>query len=264
LRLLEPADLFGSVSIFIVRFGLEGAPITTDVGSTVISPTDCSFSLVAPPFGILDPSGGTIVFQDGRSYGVIRVSNPSSGTAWETCTGGPCSTTSLTSPSPTPATAYVTNAGSNTVSVINTSTNSVMGSVAVGPNPVSIAVSPSASAAYVTNAGSNSVSVIDTGALTLIKSLTVGGNPLSIVITPDGTQAYVANARSNSVSVINTATNTVTATIPVGFVPLKLAVTPDGTSVYVANSGASLCHQHSHEHCSRDSAGGTITRQSGH
>jgi YVTN family beta-propeller protein len=229
-------DSSGTVQIIIVQgFGVLSARV---VGLTRISPTDCSFSLVALPFfgpgSNLD--SGNVVTQDGLSYGIISVVHPAYNAAWETCTGGPCPTTSLTSPLPT--TAYVTNVGSNTVSVINTSTNSVIGTVPVGPNPVSIAVSPSASTAYVTNAGSNSVSVIDTGALTVIKNVTVGGNPLSIVMTPDGTQAYVANARSNSVSVINTATNTVTATIAVGFAPLKLAMTADGASVYVANSGA--------------------------
>ena len=203
-----------------------------------VSP-DCSFSFdPIPTFTAFGPGAEDFVTQDGGSWGAIVVQNPRTGIAWEACTGGPCPTASFPNqPSPI-ANAYITNAGSNTVSVLNTSSNSVTATIPVGPNPVSVAVSPSGSRAYVTNAGSNSVSVIDTGALTVTQNVTVGGNPVSVAITPDGSQVYVANARSNSVSVINTSTNTVSATIPVGFIPLKIAVTPDGASVYVANSAA--------------------------
>lgn len=223
---------------------------STQASARVVSPpaavfgnaTDCSFVIgTAPTFessGFEDQDGfssGLLVVHwqddDGLSLSPFRI-------AWDSCSGGPCPTSSLTNVPPQIANAYITNAGSNTVSVLNTSSNSVTATIPVGPNPVSVAVSPSGSRAYVTNAGSNSVSVIDTSALTVIQNVTVGGNPVSVAITPDGSQVYVANARSNSVSVINTSTNTVSATIPVGFIPLKVAVTPDGTSVYVANSAA--------------------------
>ncbi len=242
---VEPDGAEGGANVFIMVTRLEETGLVVErVGQGVISPADCSFSFGPVPTFVARFDGfetGDVpvpVTQDGNNWGLIVVQNLFTGTAWESCTGGPCATASFPNePSPI-ANAYITNAGSNTVSVLDTSSNSVTATIAVGPNPVSVAVSPSRSMAYVTNAGSNTVSVIDTGSLTVVKNVTVGGNPVSLAITPDGSQIYVANARSNSVSVINTATNTVTATIPVGFVPLKVAVTPDGASVYVANSGA--------------------------
>lgn len=217
--------------------GLIGQSDITTVGIAVVSP-DCSFSFDPLPTFTVFGAGDEFRTQSGGSWGAIVAQNPRTGIAWEACTGGPCPTASLPNQPSVILNAYITNAGSNTVSVLNTSSNSVTATIPVGPNPVSVAVSPSGSRAYVTNAGSNSVSVIDTSALTVIQNVTVGGNPVSVAITPDGSQVYVANARSNSVSVINTSTNTVSATIPVGFIPLKVAVTPDGTSVYVANSAA--------------------------
>jgi YVTN family beta-propeller protein len=105
--------------------------------------------------------------------------------------------------------AYVTDAGSHKVSVINTATHTVTATVKVERNPLDVAVTPDGARAYVTNADSNSVSVINTGTNTVIATVPVGGRPLNVAITPDGTRAYVADAGANSVTVINTVTNTI-------------------------------------------------------
>ena len=63
---------------------------------------------------------------------------------------------------PDGADAYVTNAGSKSVSMINTTTKKVVATAEVGFIPVHVSFSPDGMHAYVTNAGSNSVSVIDT------------------------------------------------------------------------------------------------------
>ncbi|HEY7080890.1 MAG TPA: YncE family protein, partial [Nitrososphaeraceae archaeon] len=55
---------------------------------------------------------------------------------------------------------YVTNFGSNTVSVIDTTTNTVVATITVGSAPQFIAFNPNNGHMYVTNRGSNNVSVI--------------------------------------------------------------------------------------------------------
>src|SRR5215510_7569776 len=57
---------------------------------------------------------------------------------------------------------YVTNSNDNTVSVIDTTTNTVIATVPVGEHPLGVAVTPNGAFAYVANESSNSVSVIDT------------------------------------------------------------------------------------------------------
>ena len=64
--------------------------------------------------------------------------------------------------------AYVANAGSqaglDTVSVIDTNTNTAIGSpITVGDNPQGIAITPNGLRAYVANTNDDTVSVIDTG-----------------------------------------------------------------------------------------------------
>ena len=59
--------------------------------------------------------------------------------------------------------AYISKQGSNKVSVINTTTNTVVGApIAVGTHPIGVAVTPDGSKVYVANFSSNSVSVIAT------------------------------------------------------------------------------------------------------
>ncbi len=136
--------------------------------------------------------------------------------------------------------AYVANNNSNTVSVIDTATNTVAVALTVGSGPVGVAVAPDGKHAYVTNFHSNSVSVIDTTANTVeAATLTVGRGPEGVAVSPDGKHAYVTNEFDNTVSVIDTATNTVeAATLAVGGDPIGVAVTPDGTHAYVANTGS--------------------------
>jgi gliding motility-associated-like protein len=138
--------------------------------------------------------------------------------------------------------AYIPNFGSvatpgSTVSIINTFTNTVVGSVSVGINPFGVAVSPDGSRVYITNYSplSSSVSVINTATNTVIATIPVGIQPMGVCVSPDGTRVYVANQLGNSVSVINTVTNTVIATVPVSLQPQGICISPDGSKVYVAN-----------------------------
>jgi YVTN family beta-propeller protein len=66
---------------------------------------------------------------------------------------------------PDGTTAYVVNAKSSSVSVIDTGTNTVKATVAVGTKPQRVAITPDGASAYVPNAGSNSVSVTTQGLL---------------------------------------------------------------------------------------------------
>src|SRR5215470_11885649 len=73
--------------------------------------------------------------------------------------------------------AYITNSGSNTVSVIDTATNTVVSTIPVGISPAGVAVTPDGSNVYVTNFTSNTVSVIDTATNTVVSTIPVGSAP---------------------------------------------------------------------------------------
>src|ERR1700730_5117395 len=90
--------------------------------------------------------------------------------------------------------AYITNAGSNNVSVIDTATNTVTATITVGSVPVGVAISPDGTRVYVTNSqpasATGTASVIDTASNTAIATIPVGLGPNGIAVTPDGNRVY--------------------------------------------------------------------------
>jgi len=98
--------------------------------------------------------------------------------------------------------AYVTNPDSNSVSVIDTATNSVVATIAVGG--FGVAITPDGTRAYVAGGGFNTVAVIDTTTNSVVATIPVGqnpppgGNPFGVAITPDGARAYVTNQDSGA------------------------------------------------------------------
>lgn len=132
--------------------------------------------------------------------------------------------------------AYVANLGADSVSVIDTASSRVVGTVAVGAQPDGVAAAPDGHRVYVANFAANTVTIIDTATNTVTGDVPVGNGPVGLAVSADGSRLYVANRGDNTVSAVDTAGGTVAAVVPVGAGPDAVAVTPDGGAVYVTNS----------------------------
>jgi YVTN family beta-propeller protein len=132
---------------------------------------------------------------------------------------------------------YVTNNVSNTVSVVNATTHSLISTVTGFNSPVGAVASPDGTRVYVVNSNPNpgTVAVINTATNTIAATITIGNGATLAAISPDGKHVYVPNSNDGTVSVIDTATNRVTATFTVGGAPVGAVVTPDNAHVYIAN-----------------------------
>ena len=139
---------------------------------------------------------------------------------------------------PSTNTVYVANYGSNSVSVIDGSTNTVTSTVSVGNGPSGVAANPSTNTVYVANGGDDSVSVINGSTNAVTTTIQVGSGPRGVAVNPWTNTVYVANFYANSVSVIDGSTNTVTSTVSVGTSPRGVAVNPSTNTIYTANLGA--------------------------
>ncbi|MFI5395990.1 MAG: hypothetical protein ACHQ9S_10695 [Candidatus Binatia bacterium] len=142
--------------------------------------------------------------------------------------------------------AYVTNSTSDTVSVIDTTTNTVEATVVVGSGlrPFGIAMSPDGALAYVTNPGADTVSVVDlqtqtTTTIVLEDCVGLSCNPEAAVVSRDGAFVYVLNHPYNAVwvEVIDAATRSVVAHTDANTCDLvggvaSIALKPDGSTVY--------------------------------
>ncbi len=128
---------------------------------------------------------------------------------------------------------YVAATTTGRVDVIDTNTNTVIGSVTVGMEPAALAIRPGGASCgnelWVSNHVSDSVSVIDidpssAGHLQVIETVqsvdpttlvTSFDEPTGIAFKADGSEAYVALSTLNSIAVVDTSTYSVTQTLPV-------------------------------------------------
>src|SRR5215470_7040931 len=104
--------------------------------------------------------------------------------------------------------AYITNASSATVSVIDTTMDAVIATIPVGLAPEGVAVSPDGRKVYVKNVGVSTVSVIDTATNTVSATIPLGNVSFGfgVAVSPDASKVYVKNSVFGTVSVIDTAT----------------------------------------------------------
>jgi YVTN family beta-propeller protein len=135
--------------------------------------------------------------------------------------------------------AYVTNSGSNTVTVLDVVDVRVDRELAVGQDPVAVAASPTRNEVYVVNSGppsgAGSLSVIDAEHNRVVATIPLHRQPVSIDLDAKGDFAYVANSGSRTVSVIDLKARREITQIAAGDQPDAATITPDGKSLVVTN-----------------------------
>jgi YVTN family beta-propeller protein len=148
--------------------------------------------------------------------------------------------------------AYVANAGSNNVSVLDLTNRREIGAVGVGEAPGVVRVSPEGGTLVVTNRMGNSATVVD--AQTMKVRGVFGGCPEASdeVILPDSSKAFVACAGGHQVMAVGLKrpasenwagqnpqerTDRLLAFLDVGPRPVHLAMKPDGGEIFVSNFG---------------------------
>lgn len=165
---------------------------------------------------------------------------------------------------------YVSNWGSQNLSVVDMKRNRRVRDIAVGLRPNEMALSPDGRL-FVACAGDNTVHVVQTRSVetpeagpsltrripegtreilstSLYPGSPEGSTPDAVAISPDGRTLFVANADNNSVMVVDISNalfdearrnhesvSVVEGFIPVGWYPTAVAVSPDNGTLFVAN-----------------------------
>ena len=99
--------------------------------------------------------------------------------------------------SPDGSHAYVPNYADNTVSVIDTVTNTVSTTIAVGKYPGGVVVSPDGSRLYVANFSRSNVSVVSTATNSVIATVPVGPQPVALGNFISSTNGALSYARAS-------------------------------------------------------------------
>jgi YVTN family beta-propeller protein len=131
--------------------------------------------------------------------------------------------------------AYISNGGSNTVTVLDLVNMRQERVIAVGAGPSGLAVNPRRNEVYVVNSSSGSVSVINAESNTVAATIRVQRQPYFIDVDGQGERAYVANSRSNNVSVLDLAQRREIAVIGAGEGPGMARIANDGKTLVITN-----------------------------
>ncbi len=249
----------------------------TNSNSTTVTVIDTTTNTVSAVIGGFDGPSGLVITPDGSEAYVNNYGGPGgvgsgNGTTLRTVdlltnaiVGSPITVglaPAAMAITPDGAFVYVANyvdgnPGTGTISVIQTSNNTVVDTIPGFSGPFGIAITPNGNYAYVTNFGSNNfsptgntVSVVNLHTNTVIATINLGIQPAGVAITPDGSLVYVSNyntlylapnfnaltAGPGTVNIIDTKTNQVISpTIDVGLSPDAIAISPDGAYAYVTN-----------------------------
>jgi len=144
------------------------------------------------------------------------------------------------------------------VSIIDSRTRRVVGTVPVGVNPGAVTVDARTHRAYVLNAGMSvttsvrrggtyrststplpgSVSVLDTRDGRIVRTLTIGGEPRGLAVDARTGHLFVADAARNTVSMFVADTGVLVRRVAVGRSPVGIAVDARTGHVFVVNQGS--------------------------
>jgi len=137
--------------------------------------------------------------------------------------------------SPDGAYVYVSNAGNNTISQLDTARWIVRKNIEVGDAPEHMALSVDGKTMYVNNTGDGTVSVIAWPEGRVINTYRVGGDIHGLDLSEDGRTLYVAGREDNKLTTVDLATGTV-AHMPLGPSPYHLATITGTGKVYVSSA----------------------------
>ncbi len=140
---------------------------------------------------------------------------------------------------------YVSNWGSDSVSVIDVAARKLVRNIPVGDNPNDMALTKDGRL-FVACGNSNSVWMVDTKkgravqqiSTAMHKNAPLGSTPNALALDPTEKMLFVANADNNNVAVIHVGEAeefNVMGFIPTGWYPCGLAISPDGKKLYIGN-----------------------------
>jgi len=148
---------------------------------------------------------------------------------------------------------YVSNEDSGDVSVIDTSTDNVVATIAVGKRPRGMRVDPGRGRLYVAVSGApksgpgvpavheppdpsaDGIAVVDLGARSLVKRLPSGRDPETFALDRERGLLFVSNEESAEASVLDVGKERIEHTVAVGGEPEGVELRPDGAVAYVTS-----------------------------
>ena len=136
--------------------------------------------------------------------------------------------------SPDSKTLAVVSVGSNSVTLIDTATNKIKGTVYLGRSPHEAFFTPNGRELWVTVRGENYVSVIDPTQLKETRRIELANGPGMTMFGPDGKYAFVCSSFTPELAVVEVASHKIVKRLPqVSPFSPNIAVTPENDEVWI-------------------------------
>lgn len=130
---------------------------------------------------------------------------------------------------------WIDNSGNNTVSVINTNSNTVTATYTGFPGANGLAFSPDGNLAYVgTTVAGGTIQIADADTGNIIDSIAGTAGAEWLTINSDGTRLYASHPTTNTIDVFNLSSRTLITSVVVGDGPWGMALNADNSVLYVA------------------------------
>ena len=174
---------------------------------------------------VIDPSSNSLL-------GVIRLGDPVPG-ALSPLYKGQLLVHGL-GYSPDSKTLAVVSIASNSVTLIDTATNRVKGTIYVGRSPHEAFFTPDGRELWVTVRGEDYVSVIDPAQMKEVRRITMANGPGMTMFGPDGRYGFVCSSFVPELTIVDTASHEVSKRVPQAspFCP-NIAVSPENDEVWI-------------------------------
>ena len=155
--------------------------------------------------------------------------------------------------------AYVTNEGSEELTIIDTRTDSAVATIPVGTRPRGVRVTRDGKTIFVALSGSprcpptmpdeeceklkadkskDGVAEVDAATRKVTRVLPGGSDPEAFDISRDGSTLFVSNEDAGTASIVDVQSGKIRSTVKVGQEPEGVRVHPDGNSVWVTGETA--------------------------
>ena len=255
-------ELNPAVNTFYGRGNNGSVPVSNSVISTInvgITPAGISILPNGTKAYVANNNNYGAIYEGGtscNSVSVISLADPLFPVVTKTITDSSFNQPYTVTISLDGTKAYVTNSNGSTITIINTSTDTVTGTITGFDGPSGMVITPSGTTGYVNNYGGpiagsgngTTVSVVNLNSNIITSTIPVGRAPAAIAIIPttagnSGKYVYTANyitgLTDGTISVITTSNNTSIVDAMGGLSgPFSIAITPNGLTALVTNFGS--------------------------
>ena len=139
--------------------------------------------------------------------------------------------------------AFVTNLGSGSVSILDLANEEVTATLQTGDGTEGVTFVPDKQEVWITNRAANTVSILNPQTNEIVETMSSSDFPIRAEVSPDGNWVAVSNARSSEVTIFDVENReplVKVTTVAAGQqgMPIGLTFSDDNSRLYVANSEA--------------------------